>query len=63
MRCLRKENQGGMAMKRRHFIVASLAALSAVALKIRMAGRLLLYPGRIVPLNEEALKKSAKWKG
>ena len=50
-------------MKRRHFMEVSLAAISVVALKIRMAGRRLLYPGRIVPLNEETLKKLAKWRG
>jgi len=50
-------------MKRRHFIEVSLAAISVAALQIRMAGRRILYPGRIVPLNEEALNKPAKWRG
>ncbi len=39
------------------------AALSAGVLKISAAGRRMLYPGRVVPLNEETLKKPAKWAG
>gem|GEM_PF-4053317 len=50
-------------MKRRNFIRVSFAAVSAVVLKICAAGRRLLYPGRVVPLNEESLKKPAKWLG
>ena len=50
-------------MKRLHFIKISLATISVVALKIRMTGKRILFPGRIVPLNEETLKKTAKWKG
>ena len=50
-------------MKRRKFISVTLAAISAVMLKIRAATRRVLYPGRVIPLNEETLKKPAKWMG
>ena len=50
-------------MKRRNFMRVSFATVCAVALKLRMAGRRLLYPGRVVPLNEEAVKRMAKWMG
>ncbi len=50
-------------MKRRNFIRVSFAAVCAVALKVSAAGRRLLYPGRVVPLNQESLKNPAKWLG
>jgi hypothetical protein len=50
-------------MKRRIFIVVAFTALFAVVLKIHAAGRRMLYPGRVMPLNEDTLKKPAKWAG
>ncbi|MCF7847396.1 MAG: hypothetical protein K9M45_00995 [Kiritimatiellales bacterium] len=50
-------------MKRRTFIWVSFVVSSAAALEIWRADRLPEYPGRVVPLDELALKRAAKWVG
>lgn len=50
-------------MKRRNFIRVSFAVACALALKIRVTGRRILYPGRVVSLDEDSLKQMAQWMG
>jgi len=50
-------------MKRRAFLTVCFAVSSSVMLKIWRTDCLPAYPGRIVPLDEQALKKTAKWIG
>jgi len=52
-----------MEMNRRTFVTACFAASFAFALKVWRVARVPKYPGRVVPLDESALKKMAKWLG
>ena len=50
-------------MNRRTFVTACFAASCAFALKVWRVARVPKYPGRVVPLDESALKQMAKWLG